>query len=138
MEHQRTTPGERGASSEAAVACALVRSGARVYLPAFGSSGRIDLLYERGGPVVRVQVKTACRIGDALRFWTTSNTGNSPMTYAGQIDEFGVYSPDTGLVYILPAAGLPSRGCFLRLGPTRNGQRSGVRWAAEYVLGSLT
>lgn len=134
MEGPGPTPSQRGASSEAEVACALVRSGARVYLPAFGSHGRIDLVYERDCGVVRVQMKTASLIGDTLRFWTTSNTANSPVTYAGQIDEFGVYSPDTGLVYIVPADGLPSGGCFLRLGPTRNGQRSGIRWASEYVL----
>jgi hypothetical protein len=57
------------------------------------------------------------------------------MGYGEQIDEFGVFSSDTGLVYILPAEGLPTRACFLRLEPTLNGQRSGVRWARSFELG---
>lgn len=106
-----------------------------MYLPAFGSNGRIDLIYERDGAPVRVQCKTACRIGAAIRFWTTSNTANSPVDYAGQIDEFGIFAPTTGLVYMVPAGEVPDRACFLRLEPPRNGQRVKVRWASDYVLG---
>ena len=131
----RRSPGERGARSEAAVASALTRSGAQVFLPAFGSNGRVDLVYERAGQLRRVQCKTACRIGDSLRFWTCSNTQNVATTYVGEVDEFAAYSPDTDLVYVVPIEHLPSRACFLRLAPTRNGQRAGVRWAQDYVLG---
>lgn len=130
-----TSPGTQGTRSEAAIASALVRSGAEVYLPAFGNNGRIDLIYVRTGAAVRVQCKSACRIGDSLRFWTCSNTANNPAPYIGEVDEFGVYSPDTGVVYVVPADGLPSRACFLRLAPTRNGQRVGVRWARDFELG---
>ena len=129
------SPSARGARAEAAVASALVRSGATVFAPVFGGNGRIDLVYERRGALVRVQCKTACQIGGALRFWTCSNTGNLPQPYYDEVDEFAVYSPDTGLVYLIPAADTPSRACFLRLQPTRNGQRSGVRWAADFELG---
>lgn len=135
MDVDSTSPSQLGARAEAAVASALVRSGAQVYLPAFGANGRIDLIDERGGAPVRAQCKSACLIRGALRFWTTSNTGNTPASYAGQIDEFGVYSADTGLVYIVPESGLPARGCFLRLDPPANGQRTGVRWADQFVLG---
>ena len=129
------TPNARGARTEAAVASALVRVGAEVYLPAFGSYGRVDLVYELDGRLVRVQCKTACRIGETLRFWTCSNTGNTPISYSGQVDEFGVYSPDTEMVYLVPAVDLPTRACSLRLAPTRNGQQSGVRWAKDFELG---
>lgn len=133
--NNRDSPSTRGARSEAAIASALVRSGADVYPPAFGSNARIDLIYVRKGTPVRVQCKSACRIGDSLRFWTCSNTANFPLPYAGDVDEFGVYSADTDLVYLVPIEGLPSRACFLRLAPTRNGQAAGVRWAADFELG---
>jgi hypothetical protein len=106
-----------------------------VFVPAFGADGRIDLIYERESAITRVQCKTAYRVGDTLRFWTCSNTRNRPAGYEGQVDEFGVYSPDTNLVYLIPVTGLPSRACFLRLAPAVNGQASGVRWAQEFVLG---
>ncbi len=101
-------PGERGSRSEVAVASALIRSGAHVYLPAFGVNGRIDLVYEPGAQLVRVQCKTAHPVGNTLRFSTCSNTRNVPVGYAGQVDEFGVFSPDTNLVYIVPVAAAPS------------------------------
>jgi hypothetical protein len=106
-----------------------------VYLPAFGANGRVDLIYVRDAATTPVQCNTANRIGNALRFWTSSNTDNTPAQYSGEIDVFCVYSPDTNLVDVVPIDGLPSRACFHRLAPTRNGQAAGVRWAHRYELG---
>jgi hypothetical protein len=131
----RIAPSEQGARSEAAVASALVRSGREVYLPVFSAHGRVDLVYEGASGYVGVQCKTARIVREVLVFMTCSKTGNVPKTYNGQVDEFGVYSPDTGLVYLLPADELPTRLCSLRLTPTRNGQAVGVRWAKDYELG---
>ena len=58
-----------------------------------------------------------------------------PATTSGKVDVFGVYSPDTDRVYLVPANGLPRRSCYLRLTPTRNGQTAGVRWADDFELG---
>jgi hypothetical protein len=121
--------------TEAAVASALVRSGARVFLPAFGSNGRVDLVYEREHRLTRVQCKTACIIRESLRFWTSAYTNRTATSYDGQIDEFGVYAPDLEVVYLVPIDAVPTRACFLRIAPTRNGQRSGVRWAVDFELG---
>jgi len=129
------TPSGIGARAEAAVASALVRAGCDVYLPAFTVNGRVDLIYFDAGRVVRMQCKNARRVRDVLYFKTCSNTANVPRDYIGEIDEFGVYSPDTGLVYVVPAAGMPGRACSLRLSATLNGQAAGVRWARDYELG---
>lgn len=132
----RVTPSEAGARAEAAVASALVRAGHAVYAPIFSAHGRVDIVYEKQGLFVGVQCKTARLMSNnTLYFRTCSNTGNIPISYNGEIDEFGVFSPDTGLVYLLPATGLPTRGCTLRLTPTRNGQAAGVRWAKDVELG---
>ena len=130
-----TTPSAIGNRSEAAVASALVRAGVLVYLPAFGADGRVDLVYIDGLRTVRVQCKTARRIRDVLYFRTCSNTANVPLGYDGEVDEFGVYSADTGLTYLVPVGGLPTRLCSLRLSETRNGQSAGIRWARDYELG---
>lgn len=129
------TPSGIGARAEAAVASALVRAGKSVFLPAFAAHDRIDLIYMDATRVVRVQCKTSRLVGEVLRFRTCSNTANRPRTYDGEIDAFGVYSPTTGLVYLVPADDVPDRVCHLRLAPARNGQTRGLRWADDYVLG---
>jgi hypothetical protein len=129
------TPSTIGARAEAAVASALVRAGKPVFLPAFAAHSRIDLIYSEGGDLVRVQCKTSRLVGEVLRFRVCSNTANVPRDYAGEIDVFGVYSPDLGNVYVVPVVEVPLRACHLRLGPTRNGQSHGIRFADDYLLG---
>jgi hypothetical protein len=109
--------------------------GKLVYRPAFGADGRVDLVYLDGLRTVRVQCKTARRAGSVIAFATCSNTANRPRCYDGEVDEFGVYSPDTGLTYLVPFEAVPTRLCSLRLSPTRNGQAAGIRWARDYELG---
>lgn len=48
---------------------------------------------------------------------------------------FGVFSPHTNRVYLVPNIDLPTRACTLRLGPPLNGQFTGIRWASDYELG---
>lgn len=130
-----TTPTEIGARAEAAVASALVRAGKPVFLPAFGVNSRVDLTYEHDGVLVRVQCKTSRVVGAVVVFPTCSNTMNMRRDYAGDVDVFGVYSPAQNLVYLLPVAGSPKGYGSLRVAPTRNGQRKGVWWADDYLLG---
>jgi hypothetical protein len=128
-------PSAIGARAEAAVASALVRAGRSVFLPAFSAHERVDLVYLGAGAPVRVQCKAARVVGGVLIFKTCSYTANRPRAYTNEIDEFGVFAVTTGLVYLVPAAGLPERECTLRLEPVRNGQSVGLRWAADYLLG---
>jgi hypothetical protein len=129
------TPTEIGARAEAAVASALVRAGKPVFLPAFGVNTRVDLVYEEGGTLVRVQCKTSRLVGEVLVFPTCSHTKNLRRGYAGEVDAFGVYSPARNLVYLVSASGVPKGYGSLRVAPTRNGQRKGVSWADDYLLG---
>lgn len=128
-------PSVIGARAEAAVTSALVRAGRSVFLPTFGAHSRIDLVYENGNGLVRVQCKTS-KLGDGvLIFRTCSNTANRPVEYRGEIDAFGVYSPELDDVCLVPVDVAPIRRCYLRLQPVRNGQQKGVLWAADYHLG---
>ena len=54
--------------------------------------------------------------------------------YAGDADLFVVHCPDTGRVYAVPVDEAPTGYMNLRIDPPRNGQASGVRWAADYQL----
>jgi hypothetical protein len=71
----------------------------------------------------------------ALCFQTCSNTANVRVDYRGQIDAFGVYSPELDRVYLVPVDDVSLRGCHLRIEPTRNGQQVGIRWASDYIIG---
>jgi hypothetical protein len=130
-----TSPSEIGAQAELAVATALARSGRPVFVPFFNGHGRIDLVFEdETGRLNRVQCKTSRLNDGCIGFRTCSNTGNVPKEYAGEIDVFGVYSPELDAVFIVPIDDVPTRFCFLRVAPPANNQQRGIRWAAPYRL----
>jgi hypothetical protein len=93
------------------------------------------LVYADDSSLMRVQCKSSRVVGEVLVFATCSNTKNMPRDYQGEVDAFGVYSPALNLVYLVPAVGVPTRTCQLRLAPTRNGQSKRVWWADDFVLG---
>lgn len=128
------TPSEIGARAEREVAYELERAGWTVYLPQFAPHARVDLVAIRGDAILRVQVKTSRRFGGAIGFRSCSNTGNVPKAYVGEVDAFGVYSPDLGRVYLVPVKDAGTRMCFLRFEPALNGQVRGTRLAADYEL----
>ncbi|MEY2433798.1 MAG: hypothetical protein QOC92_3523 [Acidimicrobiaceae bacterium] len=129
------TPSEVGARAELEVAAGLIRSGRRVYLPLLAADGRVDLIFddpEHG--LVRAQCKTGRVSGGVLTFKVCSNTRNVPRDYRGEIDVFAVYSPQLDEVFVVPVDDVATRGCHLRLEPTRNNQAAGIRWAEPYRL----
>ena len=130
-------PSEIGATAEREVAYFLERAGWSVYLPMFAAHSRVDLMaVDPTGRAVRVQVKTSrlLRGGTVLMFRTCSNTNNSPASYDGQIDAFGIWSPELEKAYLVPIEHAPTRGAHLRLMPPANNQRAGIRYAADYEI----
>jgi PD-(D/E)XK endonuclease len=83
-----------------AVMAAFQLVGYDVYIP-FGENTRCDLIVDRGGSLARVQCKTGRLRSGAVVFALCSNYGHhrNPDTYhrsyAGEIDSFGVYCPET-------------------------------------------
>jgi PD-(D/E)XK endonuclease len=57
-------------------------------------------------------------------------------TYVGEVDFFGVYSPDLERVYLVPIEAVASykREMWLRLEASRNGQVNGTNLAAKFLL----
>ena len=119
------------------MATALAHAGWTVYIPLLAPHSRVDLVVNGDGGLHRVQCKTASVRRDALVFRTCSNTGSVLKDYRGEVDLFGVYSPELNAVYLLPVADTPTRICYLRLAPARNGQKRGVRFAADYLVRPL-
>ena len=128
------TPSRVGARAEMEVAAALARAGKHVYLPLFAPDSRVDLIYLDQAGTHRVQVKSAVVRGDVISFRPCSNTKNVQKGYRGEIDQFGVYCRELDRVFLVPIDDVHVRGCYLRLGPTRNGQEKRVHWARDYLL----
>jgi hypothetical protein len=62
--------------------------------------------------------------------WKKKKTG-----YEGRAEYFGVYSPDTGKVYMVSVAEAPkSSSMRLRLYPSKNNQEKNVKWARDYEI----
>jgi PD-(D/E)XK nuclease superfamily protein len=129
-------PVDVGTRSEAAVMAALVRLGYRVLLP-FGFNHRYDLVLDAGDRFVRAQVKTGRLCKGAIVFRGESIRSNTKVavrrSYAGEVDIFLVYSPETDGVYVVPAEEVATIGT-LRVNPPANNQQARVRWAADYKL----
>lgn len=136
----RWNPKEQGERSERRVVAALLEHGYDVLVAPYGGKRRYDLVLDLGDRFVRVQAKTArlTKDGGALVAATTSFAGlgaaRRRVAYRGQIDLFAIFSPDTGRVYLVPVDECPETQIQLRLTPPKNGQRAGVRYAADYEL----
>jgi hypothetical protein len=98
----------KGNAAEAAVLNEFVKRDFSVLVP-FGGGSPFDLGVDLGMAILRVQCKSARRSKGCLIFNSCrTDHGRGRLPYAGLADVFGVYSPDTGLVYLVPVAGTPS------------------------------
>ena len=133
-------PVDVGNRTEAAIARELLRRGYLVLQP-LGVNQRYDLVVDFGDRFARIQCKTGRFIEGAIKFSAHSvrstRRGVFRRGYAGEIDYFAVWCPDTEGVYVVPIEECPSVGGSLRVTPTRNGQVRGVRWARDYELPSI-
>ncbi len=94
--------------------------------------------------LVRVQCKLAWLSKDgAYLIFNTSTVSmggagvwkKKKSGYRGRADWFGVYSPDTGKVYMVSVWDVPdASNTNLRLLPPKNNQEQGVRWAKDYEI----
>lgn len=122
------------------MACDLVAKGYRVALP-FGEDCDYDLVVERGEQLERVQVKYASSKDGVIgiecrsRVLTNGKVMRTKHYTPETIDWLAVYNPDEDHGYYVPSTELGPVGrsrISLRLRPTRNGQRVGIRDAAAY------
>lgn len=122
---------------------ALLDAGYSVAVP-WGDSQRYDLIVDTKRGLKKVQCKTAwlAQEGKVLAFRTSSinylegRAFERPYT-EDEIDLFMVYSPDLNKLYAVPILEVLSTNkgggaTSLRLVPTANGQKRGVRFAKDY------
>jgi hypothetical protein len=131
------TTNEIGNITQAQVLAALVRIGKRVLVP-FGNIGRYDLMIDEGDNVVRVECKTG-RLRNGVVVFNTESRGGYGMQpgrgYTGDADIFGVYSEDTGEVYLVPVELAAKNSMYLRVTePKAQANLTKINWAARYKI----
>jgi PD-(D/E)XK endonuclease len=139
MEHPKAV----GDKSQLAVMYALGASGYELLLP-FGENTRYDLVIHDGASFGRVQCKTGRLRQGAVVFHTASSYGHHPnpkivkRDYIGEVEFFGVLCLETGGVYLVPIADVPTSGtASLRVDPPKNGQVRRIRYARDYEIGRV-
>ena len=101
---------------------------------------RYDLALDLGHRLLRVQCKLASFVKGALSVHLTTSrltpSGDVRTRYsAREIDAVGVYSPHTARTYLLPIEEVAGLSMLrLRVTPSRNNQKRGVRLAEDYLL----
>jgi len=117
---------------------AFAKRGFEVLVP-FGDGQPYDLVVELGTSMLRVQCKRAWPSKGCLLFNSHSTDhGQGRRSYRGLADIFGVYFPQNDGVYLVPVHEILAVKGSLRLEPTRNNQRRGVRFAADYKIDRWT
>ena len=131
----------KGEITESAILARLIQVGHQCLIP-WGHDHRYDIAIDDDGKLVRIQCKTARYIekSGCLQFNTAityARVGGKPHIrkgYKGEADYFGVYSSDTGKVYLVPIEDVPHAEAVLRLQETKNKQQKGIRWAKDYEI----
>jgi hypothetical protein len=130
----------KGNAAEGRVLAEFVALGFDVLVP-FGSGHPYDLAVDLGDLVLKVQCKTAWLTagGTCLTFNSRSTDhGGGRRSYEGLADLFGVFLPPRDTVYVVPLDSVAGFAGRMRLEPTRNNQRRGVRFAAEFEIDRWT
>jgi hypothetical protein len=129
----------KGNAAEAAVLNAFVERDLDVLMP-FGEGQPYDLVVHLPtNSFLRVQCKTARQRDGCLVFNSrTTDHGRGRLPYVGVADIFGVYFAPSQSVYLVPVLEVSSFVVRLRLEPTRNNQRCGIRLAADYEIDRWT
>jgi len=133
-------PKDIGDRSTLAIVLALHAQGYTAYLP-FGENTRCDVITYDGRRLSRIQCKTGRLLNGSVVFRTSSSYLHHPnpkihsRPYHGEVDEFAVFCPELGSVYLIPIEELPNECvAHLRVDPPRNNQTRRVRMAGAYEI----
>jgi hypothetical protein len=128
-----------GEISRAQIIAALALQGKAVLVP-LSDHQRYDLVVEEEGRFLRVQCKTGRLMKGAVVFYPCSIDSRSKQGgcvrkgYVGEVDVFGVYCSETKTCYLVPVEKANATGCYLRIDPPKNGQKTRIRWARDNVI----
>lgn len=115
------------------VAARLIEDGWRVLNP-IGDSHRYDLVAERDGKFIRIQVKYATPKNGALEINCRSSNNWSVLHYtAKEIDVIAAFNPEDKSIYYIPVSKI-NRSLFkLRIKPAKNKQKQKIHLKEDFV-----
>ena len=126
--HKKT----KGSVAELAVALRLMKEGWQVLIP-YGENTRYDLVVERDGRFLRVQIKYVTPKDGVLRVNCRSSNNWSVFQYTSEdIDVIAAYDAQSEQSYFVPVAQLRKGAIRLRPLPPKNHQTHQVRFAREF------
>jgi PD-(D/E)XK nuclease superfamily protein len=134
------TTNQKGFVAETAVIHECAKLGVPVAKPL--DDQRYDLIFDLGNRFLRVQCKWANLRGDVVvirpRTCRRAREGLIQRPYApGEIDAIAAFCAGSRSCYLLPDELSVGRAAVqLRIGPTRNNQAIGIRWARDFELGA--
>lgn len=123
----------KGDIAELVVAQHFLAEGYRVLFP-YGELTRYDLVAEKHGKFLRIQVKYVTPKNDTLSINCKSSNNWSTRQYTSQeIDIIAVVNGQSKEIYFIPIEQVAKSILVLRLGTTKNGQSKGINLAKSFV-----
>ena len=127
--HKKT----KGSIAEMAVASNLLKRGWNVLFP-FGENNRYDLVAEKNGKFLKVQVKYVTPRKGVLSVGCKSSNNWSVDKYTPeQVDFIATYDSANNKVYFVPSSSFNSSSIKLRIAPARNKQKANIKYAKNFV-----
>lgn len=123
----------KGYIAETYVAARLIEDGWRVLNP-IGENNRYDLVAERDGRFIRIQVKYVTPKNGALDVNCRSSNNWSVLHYsAKEIDVIAAYNGKTKDIYYIPVSKINRSSFKLRIEPTKNKQKLKINFTEEFI-----
>lgn len=120
-----------GQIGEVAVMYRLIRAGWQALIP-YGNAAPYDLVAEKNGRVVRLQIRTTRSASGFLNVNCRTKNNRSRLQ-PSHFDFLAVYDLTTDSAYVIPASEIKGKAAFyIRLLPSRSGQVRGTHPAEEY------
>ena len=115
------------------VTARLIEDGWRVLHP-IGENNRYDLVAERDGKFIRIQVKYVTPKKGVLDVNCRSSNNWSVLHYsAKEIDVIAAYNAQTRDIYYIPVSKINRSLIKLRIFPTKNNQKININSAEKFL-----
>jgi hypothetical protein len=122
----------KGDIAELAVAKRLMLEGWQILFP-YGEDHRYDLVVEKDGKFIKIQVKYITPKNGAIDINCQSSNNWSVLVYnPSEIDVIAAYNSTDEEIYFLPASKMHHRSFKLRLEDAKNNQKSKINLAKNF------
>ena len=122
----------KGKIAEMMISAKLMGLGWKVLFP-LGENSRYDLVAEKGGKFIRIQVKYVTPTKGLLDINCKSSNNWSILRYTPkEIDFIAAYDSVSHKIYFIPVSRLNASSMKLRIKPTKNNQQKRIKYAKDF------